>query len=349
MSKPTPFPDLQAAREQAALWIARQDRGLDDAEHAEFIAWRGQPANDRALRELGALWQDMDRLQVLAREAPEPRLGRHRARRNAIAACAALLLGIALTLPWTLRPHRPATQPASSARSDTYVTAVGEHREVKLADGSLVALNTNTQLQVSLQEKVRSVRLLRGEAHFSVAHDVTRPFRVTAEGRVVQAVGTAFDVRVQGDHALEVMVTEGRVSVDDAPAGPPDQVRPGAMPLVSVSAGEALSIDAGGRNALRELDALQLESAMAWRSGHLVFNGETLQQVLDEFSRYTPDRFVIPDTGLRKLRIGGYFPTGDTRALRATLASGFGILMTPQPDGALRVELAHAPEHAAPR
>jgi transmembrane sensor len=79
---------------------------------------------------------------------------------------------------------------------------------------------------------------------------------------------------------------------------------------------------------------------MAWRDGRLVFDGESLQQVLDEFSRYTADRFEIPDSSLRAIRIGGYFPAGDTQTLQSILESGFGLVLKRQPTGALRVDRA---------
>ncbi len=101
MSEPTPFPDLKLARQQAAEWIAKMDRGLDATEIRELSQWQANVANARTLRELTTTWNDMDQLTVLAdmypRRAPAARVQRRRLWPLAVAAsvlvvgCAALL------------------------------------------------------------------------------------------------------------------------------------------------------------------------------------------------------------------------------------------------------------------
>src|SRR5258706_3413361 len=69
-------------------------------------------------------------------------------------------------------------------------------------------MNTQSAVEVAMHPNVREVALTRGEAWFKVAHDVRRPFIVSA-GRIrVRAVGTAFSVRRHDDGA-DVQVTEG--------------------------------------------------------------------------------------------------------------------------------------------
>ena len=43
------------------------------------------------------------------------------------------------------------------------------------------------------------------------------------------------------------------------------------------------------------------------------FQGEPLDNVLAEVSRYTTTRFVIADEKLRDVRVGGYFKIGESR------------------------------------
>src|SRR6202042_1912925 len=99
----------------------------------------------------------------------------------------------------------------------TLATAVGQQRNVTLADGSIVTLNTNTILETDLSRSVRQIYLRKGEAHFQVAHDRSRPFLVHAGDAVVRAVGTEFEVRLREDKHVEVLVNEGRVEVQAAP------------------------------------------------------------------------------------------------------------------------------------
>lgn len=336
MTEPVLFPDLKLAREQAAEWIAREDRQLSADEQREFAQWRANPANARALREMEAMWQDMDQLEVLAEifphrpaatgAAPAPLPARRRwplalAASVVVAACGGLL--VVKSTAWR-RPAIAQSNPGAPAR---HATAVGEHRVVSLPDGSTLALNTDTVVDVTLHAHARNLTLLRGEAHFTVAHDASRPFLVTVGNRTVRAVGTAFNVRLRPAEALDVLVTEGVVrlgSTDAAPAG-------GAPS--ELSAGELLQIDAQGRMRVQKLGGNAQAAWLAWRDGMLMFEGETLQAALDEFSRYTTDRFGIADPQLRSLRIGGFFPAGNTTALLGALTRNFGLAAQRAPDG----------------
>lgn len=336
MSRIAPFPDIAQAREDAALWIARLDRGLTAGERAEFNEWSRNPANARALRQLSATWEDLDALGTLAdalpaseRPAEAARAGQRRARWWRGALAATLVLGVLVTgvAVWRggLAPGR-----ASAVAADglvTYVVPVGQRRDVPLADGSTLTINSGSAVQVlSLEGTSRELQLLHGEALFTVAHDATRPFRVKAGRHVIEAVGTAFDVHLRADHSLELLVTDGRVRLlaDGAEAG-------------LISRGEMLLIDADGSMARNKLDAEAMMARMAWRHGMLVFDGEPLSTVLEEFSRYTDSRFVISDPKVRGLRIGGYFPAGDTGFLLETLQGSFGLQSRREPDGTIHI------------
>jgi len=75
-----------------------------------------------------------------------------------------------------------------------------------------IALNSNSQVQIEFTADKRTVRLLRGEAFFEVAHNKERPFVVIAGENEVTAVGTAFEVRYEPDH-IDVTLVEGKVNV----------------------------------------------------------------------------------------------------------------------------------------
>src|SRR5690606_30627308 len=94
-----------------------------------------------------------------------------------------------------------------------YETTVGGQSTVELLDGTMVTLNTNSSMEVQYSSVGRSVVLNRGEGYFAVEPDPERPFRVSAGGRVFEAVGTAFNVRIGPDEDVKMMVTEGQVGV----------------------------------------------------------------------------------------------------------------------------------------
>ena len=91
-------------------------------------------------------------------------------------------------------------------------------RQIALADGSIVELNRDSEVLPQFTRTERRVILLKGEAHFSVTKDPTRPFIVRAGHVDVRAVGTAFNVHLQSA-AVEVLVTEGTVKLDPSADG----------------------------------------------------------------------------------------------------------------------------------
>jgi transmembrane sensor len=275
----------------------------------------------------------MDQLAVLAEIFPRPAaapdaapLARRRwpmavAASIVVAACGVMLALVLSTGTW----RRSAAVQTATVTPARHATAVGEQRVIALPDGSTLALNTDSVVEVSLQAGSRDLRLLRGEAHFTVAHDPSRPFMVTVGNHTVRAVGTAFDVRLRDANALDVLVTEGVVRLGQTEGGQPA--------ATELAAGQLLQIDTQGRTHVQKLDSSGQSAWLAWRDGMLLFEGETLQAALDEFSRYTSDRFSIADPQLRGMRIGGYFPAGNTNALLTVLNKNFGLAAHRGADG----------------
>jgi transmembrane sensor len=206
----------------------------------------------------------------------------------------------------------------------TYETGVGNHEEVALEDGSIVDLNTNTELSTRITGSRRDVALTRGEALFHVAHDSTRPFYVTANGTVVRAVGTAFSVRIRDAEHVDVLVAEGRVAVR-APGTKTNLDDPSQIPAaLKVSAGEAAIVL---RNTVQKrfLPSDDITRKLAWTAGHLVFQGETLDDAVNEFNRYNQRKLSIADQTIVQQAVGGDFTATDPDSFVAALRKLFGI------------------------
>src|SRR6266849_644012 len=197
--------------EEAAVWIWRMDSAaVAAADRQAFEAWlRLDPRHRRAAAALSAVWGTLDglaeakrgeKIATFTQTAKLPLL--HHPQRRWIAA-AAVLAAVAIGAVWLQQ----------GSELQTLATAVGQQRNVTLADGSIVTLNTNTILETDLRWHAREIYLRKGEAHFQVAHDRSRPFLVHAGDAVVRAVGTAFEVRVLSDQHVDVVVDEGRVEV----------------------------------------------------------------------------------------------------------------------------------------
>ena len=213
----------------------------------------------------------------------------------------------------------------------TYITAVGEQTTVTLPDGSSIGVNTDTRVEVDYSPHLRSIRLSRGEALFSVTHDPARPFQVYAAGKIVRAVGTAFAVQVEAG-AVNVTVTNGAVDVSEADRGPPDAVGSRRLPvspsrsLGQLKAGQTSTIrPSTQRLEVHELAAPELERRVAWHDGFLVFAGQSLGEVVGQVNRYSPVRLEIADPQLSSISIGGRFRVGDLDAVLGVLHDNFGV------------------------
>jgi len=302
--------------EAAAAWAWRLDAGpLDPAGQQDYEAWLRQDARHRrAVDELSRVWQALDGLAEAKRDekiATFTSAARHaagRAQRRWWLAAAATLVATVAGLLWLRQ----------GSEIQTLATAVGQQRNVTLADGSIVALNTNTIVETDLSRRVRQIYLRKGEAHFQVAHDRSRPFLVHAGDAVVRAVGTEFEVRLRDDQHVDVVVNEGRVEVQAAAPPPqPASSEPRSRSVMvatvrALSAGQALST-ATADYAVVPVSAARLSSELAWREGAIIFDGESLSDAIAEVERYTDARIIVSDSRTAALPVGGRFRTDDVQ------------------------------------
>lgn len=322
--------------EEAAAWIWRMEEASREEGQA-FEAWlRQDPRHRRAVEELTKVWDSLDGLAGARRVAPLPpdssevALGSHR--RWWVAAAAVLVAAIG-SVAWLSRGNE----------SQTLATAVGQHRNVALSDGTMVTLNTNTILEIKFRRHSREINLRKGEAHFEVAPDRSRPFLVRAGDAVVQAIGTGFEVRLRSDHHVEVLVNEGRVEVrTDAPSRAPHTSAGSAEPLPvvtvrAVSAGQQLST-ATTDFAVIPVSPEQLSSELAWRNGAVVFDSAPLSEAITEIQRYTDARIVISDPRISALPVGGRFKTDDLQGFLDGLEAALPITIRRTPDGLVYVD-----------
>lgn len=332
-SKVYKLADRTTIAEEAREWLIRLD-GDDEPSQADIAAlneWVGRsPAHREELSRISAFWNDANILTELS--IPLNSRPRRQKPRRLAAAAAVCLLGIGVALTVWLYPQ------SMVAANGIYATAIGELQVQTLADGSIVQINTDSQVQVDYSDSLRKIRLLRGEAHFDVSDDPDWPFEVYAGKGMVKAVGTAFSVRLSQDK-VKVTVSEGRVDL----AVVADRVNSqkyqpvletigtlghGQSAVFSSQAVNAERRDGGIGSIVPEIDTLaeqELARRLSWREGYLVFAGEPLSYVIDEVNRYTPMTIDIADPALSQLRIGGRFKVGELDAMFDVLQSSFGI------------------------
>lgn len=303
------------ARDAAAGWWGRMHGPDSETLRPEFERWRA--ADPRHAAEYARLERTWDLAAGLSPAASDrPRTLRREPRPMAwataprIALAAAAMIVVALFV--TLRPTSPAYP---SIVSEAHATAVGEIRTFKLSDGSSVTLDTDTRITVAFDGKERRVRLERGRARFAVKPDGTRSFVVEADGKLLSAQASGFDVELAAT-GLCVTALEGAVEVRPSTlglAGPPE---------LRLEAGRALRFVKGQPQVAAEPAG---KGSGQWVSGMLVFQGAPLSAVLDETSRYSRRRIRVAEASLGALRVTGTFRPLPVEQLAASLAAAFGL------------------------
>ncbi|MBR8655375.1 FecR domain-containing protein, partial [Achromobacter sp. Marseille-Q0513] len=187
-------------------------------------------------------------------------------------------------------------------------TTAGETRQLDLPDGSHVALNFNSTLQVRYYPRRRELVLNQGEGYFDVAPDARRPFTVDARQSRVTVVGTAFNVRNAPDEVI-VKVLHGRVRVQ------PDRDKAGAE--LTLNAEEGLAVDTR-KPSYRPVAALP-ESVGGWRNGRLVYRRTPLGEVVQEVAQYVGKPVSLASPGLKSLPVSGFAATNAPAAFLEAL------------------------------
>jgi transmembrane sensor len=283
------------------MWATRIDSGSIDPETNEDLRrWlEGDSRRRGALLRAEAALSFVDRGRALAGVMPKPEAQPLWIRRKLMFAGAALAASIAAVAVLMTGSHR-------------YDTGLGEIREVPLSDGSLVSINTQSAVEVTIDSKSREVTLTRGEAWFRVAHDKARPFIVSAGEIRVRAVGTAFSVR-RHDEGADVQVTEG--VVETWTAGEEDR-------RVRVSAGSKAYV--AEYQPAKPVAFTDIERSLAWREGRIVLEGETLDEAVAQFNRYNAKKIVIADPDLATEKLVGQFRATNPQNFAAAVATTLG-------------------------
>ncbi len=295
-------PSAMDIRAQAADWLMRET--ADDwqpADQTMLDNWlAASPAHKIAYLRVKAAWSHTYRLAILKLPLT-PRLSAPSARpdqtrpwlRNLRRVAAGFALLMLLGSGGALYLHQSPEQ--------IYTTALGGRKTIQLADGTAVDLNTNTKLRVRYGLFQRKLWLDRGEAYFDVAHESHRSFILWAGHHRVTDLGTRFTVRQEKDQ-FRVALLDGVVLYDD-------ETNPRSQPLRLAPGDE---ITATATSLIRQRKSLaDLQSALGWKKGLLIFDNATLAEAAREFNRYNQKKLIIATSGAARRTIGASFRASD--------------------------------------
>ena len=268
-----------SAKDQAVEWHVRLTSDLaNEADWLAFEAWLdASPEAPAAYARVEALWRDLE--AVGGDGANVRRLAPRRGRQPMTWAWA---VGIAASIALTVVVSRPLWAPQPPAPT-IYETAKGATRQITLADGTRIHLNSGSRIAVALGTRERHVSMTEAEAAFDVAKDPRRPFVIDAGDRQIRVVGTEFDVLRHAGH-VTVAVRRGIVEVRASGA---DAATP---PVARLAQGNSLQHRDGGIDLVSNVDP---NWAFAWTGGDLIYQDARLEDVAVDLSRYLATPIVV--------------------------------------------------------
>ena len=170
----------------------------------------------------------------------------------------------------------------------------GEYK-VRLADGTLVYLNSATRMKypVKFDEKERKV-YLSGEAYFEVAKDPERPFFVEMEGVEVRVYGTSFNVNTHQKGNVQTVLVKGSIGVKVLSSGMESVIRPGQM--------------AEFKQGNTKVDVKDVNVAVYtdWKDGIFRFENQRLEDILTVLSNWYDVDVFYQTASVKELHFSGY-------------------------------------------
>lgn len=290
-----------AAAKEAADWFARWQAGTIDEQ--AFERWRAaDPAHALAYARVLATWEKLGK----AEEAEgAPLLTRRRVMRGSVAGAVVAAAGSGFF--------------ASRAYAwESATTGIGETRKLRLPDGSMVALNTDTEFHWRFSAAKRELWLERGEVALDLKPGSAARL-ATARASAALSDGR-FNARLERD-ALDLLVLRGGAS-------------PEAAGGLQMRAEVYQRLRFGGAAAAVEpVSSAAVETALAWQSGDIVFVDTPLSQAAAEYNRYLLRKIVIEDGAVAEIRVGGRFVSSDPADFLQAISTSLGVRVRTTPDG----------------
>ena len=188
--------------------------------------------------------------------------------------------------------NRTKTYPQEQVMMQTISSRQGMVTQFELADGTKVWLNSGSELQFPtiFNSEKREV-ILKGEAFFKVTKNEKQPFRVNTNELKVEVLGTSFNVvSFEDDTQSEVVLVTGKVALSSEKGQIVKEygnIIPGQRAVYKKENQEVIT---------REVDVAKY---IAWRDGNLIFQDDSMEDVVKRLSRWFNVEITISDPEIK--------------------------------------------------
>jgi transmembrane sensor len=187
-----------------------------------------------------------------------------------------------------------------------------------LSDGSVIILNKNSIITYpsKFTGKTREMKLVTGEAFFSIAHDHSKPFLVHLNDAVVKVVGTSFNIRNSKTKA-EIIVETGIVEV----------IR--KKVVIRLKPTEKVAIDYASGSVLKGVSKDNFYNY--YRTEEFVANKTPLWRVIEVLNEVYEVNIQIPDKALANRTLTTTIKLGALDPILDLIANTFNVHIIHEP------------------
>jgi transmembrane sensor len=316
---------------EARAWMVKLRGGeMSSRMTAEFDRWRlASPENAAAYEREVADYAAMREIKTLddfglnGTWRERPGMGWRKYGTMAAGAIAVLFI-ISVGINPLNRHERGPDAP--SLAFEPFSTQRGEIRILRLSDGSIATLDTDSMVEVSITNKHRQLRLSQGRARITVAKGAL-PFSTRAGAGEIIAYSGSFDVAYDSERHIGIRVLEG-----DALVQPSAQFAALGAASRRLVPGSTFVYRAADFTDITKAQMPDIDLNQDWPRGWVEFESIRLDRLIEQANKYSSKPIRLADPTLATLNVSGRFKISDTEGFVARICDLFDLRSTSKPD-----------------